>query len=271
MKPFWFLTALLALTAGCAPLAGGVAGSKPTPVTARAAGVPAYRFVRAPRASSLAPEAFAADLAGRWLPSLPRLHGLVSYVSAMPPASAGLPDEIALVAYESPEAHDQAWASEQGRRLASLQGALFAAGRMVSTPVDAWPATGAIAAEVPYDVMRLPTDWQSGYTTWFIGRRRAEVPAGDFLARLGAQVARERAAFAGKGLSGYVFLATEEYKLSFMHWDDMAAFGRAMQSSEGQAVVGESQALMRTVQFASAAGFRGAIAPGRVVTLHFER
>lgn len=255
---------LLTLLGGCMPpLAGGLASDRP--VAARDhAGAPAYRFIRSVRRPALLPPDFHAALASRWLPALSARHGpdgLSAYISALPPAAeAGLPDEVALAACGSEAAHEGTWAG-----LAAAGEALFDPSQTERARVV--PLAAELVAGTAYDVLQRPADWQEGFTTFFIGERQSDVPADDFLRRLRGQVGRERAAFAAQGLEGYVFLATRDHKLSFMHWPDMQAFGRAMASPEGQAVAAESRRLMRTVQFAGAAAFQGGLAAGRVVRL----
>lgn len=276
MKKLLAACGVVALAAGCmAPGTGLVAtGNRPAIAVALKSGVPAYRFVRGARRPSLG-ATFAGELGARWFPGMASLlapEGLVSYVSALPPSGTpDLPDEMALAAYESPAVHDQAWASAGGQTLRALQGTLFDLDRTVSTPAVRWSATAPLEAEVPYDVMQQPTDWQEGVTTFFIGRREDAVPAADFLSRLAGQVRRERRAFEGQGLNGYVFWATPDYKVSFMHWTDLAAFGRAMQSPQGQEVVADSRGLMQAVLWTRAMAGPGAIAPGQAMALRFER
>ncbi|HEY9854811.1 MAG TPA: hypothetical protein V6D05_03670 [Stenomitos sp.] len=272
MKKLLAACAAIALLAGCSSSALIGMGPVASPVAAAAretAGVPTYRFVHGVRRATLSASTFAHDLTTRWLPAVNALQGsgaLVSYVSAMPPSGmADFPDAIALAAYESPEAYDRARASAAGKTLQALEAALFDRDRTVESVPVAWSASTALEPAVAYDVMGRPTEWHGGVTTFFIGRRQEAVPAAEFLSRLTGQVRRERQAFEGQGLTGYVFWASADYKVSFMHWTDLAAFGRAMQSPQGQAVVADSQALMQTVQFVRAA--QGPIAPGQAVTL----
>lgn len=262
-------TCLMLSLAGCqAPAAAPVLGDGAPGAAARdVAGGPVYRFLRGQRSGEDMPT-FVAGLATRWLPAMCALRapdGLVGYLSAVPTATEpGMPDEVALAAYASEQARRRAWSTPAGLAATGLRSGLYAA---TSREVAVVPFAGALTDQGAYDVLAAPTDWATGFTTFFIGRRQESVAPGDFPVRLHAQVRRERAAFAPMGLRGYVFMATTDTKLSFMHWTDMAAFGRAMASAEGQAVAAESRALMRTVQFAGATPFKGAIAPGQVVTL----
>lgn len=258
----------VALLAGCmSDLSSVFPGDRPFAAAAARKGVPSYRFIRGMRRPALGQPAFLAEVANRWLPSMAARKGdLVAYLTAIPPGGeAGLPDEVALAAYESEAAHDRVWQSPAGAALTDLQGTLY--DRASTTPERVQPLPAVLGTEGAFDALQQPTNWQGGVTTFFIGARQPAVPAGEFLERLSAQVHRERQAFGGQGLSGYVFMATPDYKLSFMQWPDLATFSRAMTSPEGQEVVAESRRLMRTVQFARVADFRGALAPGQVVSL----
>lgn len=262
---------VLALLAGCSNPLPAVTAEPPSPLAARAAtrGVPTYRFVTGKRRSTLGIPAFLGDLATRWLPAMARLQdsaGMIAYFSALPPAGdSRLPDEVGLAAYESEAAAENA---ERGPEFVALAAALYDAPGTLRAHVQ--PLTPELGAGSAFDVLQQPTDWQGGFTTFFIGARHAELPSAEFLRRLGGQVQRERRAFLGQGLRAYVFMATPDHKLSYMHWADMAAFGRAMESLEGKAVVAESRALMRTVQFASAREFGGPLASGQIVFLKPE-
>lgn len=258
---------VLALLAGCSIPVTGPAADRPVRATASdRATVPAYRFITGTRRSALSSEAFLGLFASQWLPALATHQGpegLVAYFSALPPAGdPRLPDEVALAAYESEAAADRAWSSQA---LDPVAATLFDARRTIRSRVS--PLPPALAAGEAYDVLQTAADWRGGFTTCFIGARHAEVPPAAFAQALAGQVQRERQAFLGQGLRAYVFMVTPDHKLSFMQWTDMKAFGRAMESPEGKAVVVESQALMRTVQFASARDLRLPLAPGQVIRL----
>lgn len=262
---------VLTVLAGCSNPRPAVTAEPASPLAARAAapGVPTYRFVTGKHRSTLGSQAFLGELATCWLPAMARLQGsagMVAYFSALPLAGdSRLPDEVGLAAYESEAAAERA---ERSPEVVALAEALYDAPGTLRKHV--LPLTPELGAGSAFDALQQPTDWQGGFTTFFIGARHAELPPAEFLRRLGGQVQRERQAFLGQGLRAYVFMATPDHKLSYMHWADMAAFGRAMESLEGKAVIAESQALMRTVQFASAREFRGTLAPGQIVMLKLE-
>lgn len=262
---------LLVLLAGCShPLPNGLAGDRATGATAHdRALAPSYRFILGKRRPELAQTSFLAAMAARWLPAVTAMQapdGLTGYVSAVPPAAeTGLPDEVALAVYASEAAYLRTWDTAAGRDATTLAATLFDPTNTRTTRVV--PLPGGLVAGDACDALGAPVDWQQGFTTFFIGRRHDDLSSADFLRSLHAQVDRERAAFGPHGLRGYVFMATRDHKLSFMNWPDMATFGRAMASPEGQEVAADSRRLMRTVQFAGATGFRGTVEAGKAVRL----
>ncbi|MEZ0372892.1 MAG: hypothetical protein ACAI44_27620, partial [Candidatus Sericytochromatia bacterium] len=164
-------------------------------------GVPLYRVFRGFRRADITHEAFVQDLQTRFIPAVARTHaknGLVAYLPALPPEPhpPTLPDEVAIILYESEPVYQQAKATPEGQAYSALHWEIFDKQRSRSvTAVSLESTQNRLQADVGYDLMQLPTDWQQGHSTFFIGWRQRGVPVADFLPRLTAHVKHVKTAF----------------------------------------------------------------------------
>jgi len=147
----------------------------------------AVRVWRGFRVSSLKQDDFFKQLGRIFLPSTVLFQtplGLTAYLPTILPADKppSVPDEIALVFYESQLAYRQATLPPAGRVYAALHEVVFDRARWHSD----FPTLfrGTVEQDRPYYLRSNPCDWQVGCATVFVGRRPPRVPASRFLASL---------------------------------------------------------------------------------------
>lgn len=259
----------LTVTPGAAarPLPGQVGGGACAPA-------PYYRVFRGERRADLHPEVFRHGLNQRFVPSGVQAHsgkGLSAYLVALAPENkpAGLADEFSFLVFPSEQVYQARRQSPEVKAFGELHWAFFAMPPR-SQSETAKPLGATILPEVPVDLLGLPCDWQSGHTEFFVGQRLPGVPACSFLDRLGRHVRQSKLAFAGQGMQGYVFVANESFEVAWIHWRSREAAEKARNSPIGRATLLEGSGIMRTVQWASAKPFAGAIAPGEVAQVQVQ-
>lgn len=259
----WLLAASLMLTLlGCASQGSRsvVTEDAPSKITS----VPYYRFWRGMKLDELKQDAYMEKMSKTFVPAAPKTHaknGLVSYTVAFPKKnhSAVIPDEIALIAYESKEVYDRAKATPEGQAYSDLHWTVFKKDASRSeVPVvfsDVNPET--LESGKAYDMINKPIDWQSGYTVAFIGERKKSVAREDFLEELTKHVLNARDSFKDHGFDGYLVLGTEDYEIAFIHWESKKAADAVFSRELGKNVADEAARLMDINIWADANEFAG--------------
>jgi hypothetical protein len=195
----------------------------------KAAGRPvppdAVRVWRGFRLSSLAPQAFLSALGSVFIPvtaQLQRLYGLTAYLPTVPPLDKpdGLPDEIALVFYETQQAYNDTKLIVAGRAYSSLHSTVFA----FPASQSGFPTLLAdkLDFDTPYHVFSEAADWQPGFSQVFVGARKASVSPEQFAAGLLAFLNGLKAR-RPKGLDGAVVCVSQNWVLYWEHWKSEAA------------------------------------------------
>lgn len=269
------------ILAGCAqPAVVMPAFAGPQPASAMSAplktGIPLYRVFRGVKRADVSTTAFLADLGKRFIPAAPKTHaknGLVAYLPAVPTAkkAAFLPDEYAVIAYESADVYTKARATPEGNAYSELHWELFdkaASKSVTAVPLD---PTGQVQADVAYDVMQQPTDWQKGHSAFYVGVRKAGVPAAAFLSRLSQHVALAKREFAPLGMDGYIVVATADYEVAYTHWTSAKAADAALGTVGGKRVVADGQGFMADEQWAPTTAFSGTVKPGQAFNVRFQK
>jgi hypothetical protein len=167
-------------------------------------------------------QAFLSALGSIFIPAtaqLQRLYGLTAYLPTVlsPDKPDGVPDEIALVFYESQQSYNDTKMTVAGRAYSSLHATVFALPQSES----GFPSLlgEAMEFDVPYHVFKESVDWQLGFTQVFVGTRPAATKPEKFAASLfqfvdGLRQNRPR------GLDGAVVCATAAWVLYWEHWTD---------------------------------------------------
>ena len=185
----------------------------------------AVRVWRGYRLSSLAPQAFLTALGSIFIPVtaiLQRLYGLTAYLPTVLPLDkpTGVPDEIALVFYETQQAYNDTKLIVAGRAYSSLHSTVFAFPASQSGFPISLPDT--LAFDTPYHLFTNAADWQSGFTQLFVGTRKSATTPKNFAASLLKFLKRVQEHRA-KGLEGAVVCVNADWVLYWEHWTSEAA------------------------------------------------
>jgi hypothetical protein len=144
-----------------------------------------------------------------------RLFGLTAYLPAVLPEtkSEGMPDEIALVFYQTQEAYHEAKRCVGGRSYSELHQLLFDMPASASSFPEMF--TGEVQPDKAYHLFPKSVDWQIGSARLYAGTRRSKLKEAGFLKRLG-QVAAELQKVPGS-LDAVIFCATNEWLVWWEH------------------------------------------------------
>ncbi|PYI61969.1 MAG: hypothetical protein DMF07_14685 [Verrucomicrobia bacterium] len=144
-----------------------------------------------------------------------RLFGLKAYLPAILPEtkSEGMPDEIALVFYQTQAAYHEAKRCVGGRSYSELHQLLFDMKASKSSFPEMF--TGEVQPDKPYHLFPKSVDWQIGSARLYAGTRRSKLKETGFLKRLG-QVATDLQKAPGS-LDGVIFCATNEWVVWWEH------------------------------------------------------
>ncbi|GEM_PF-42917 len=116
--------------------------------------------------------------------------------------------------------------------------------------IYAWPATGKVmtSGEI-YDASVAKADWNEGYRTLWIGRRKKDCPEQSFLSRLTEHVNRARQVFEPYGFSGYVIFATGDYEIAYGKWKNKESAQRAFDLKDVKEAIEDGNSFMDKVLF----------------------
>jgi hypothetical protein len=144
-----------------------------------------------------------------------RLFGLTAYLPAILPEtkSEGMPDEIALVFYQTQGAYHEAKRCVGGRSYSDLHQLVFDMKASKSTFPELF--TGEVQPDQAYHLFSKSVDWQIGSARLYVGTRRSKVKEAGFLKKLG-QVAAELQKVPGN-LDAVIFCATKEWLIWWEH------------------------------------------------------
>lgn len=194
------------------------AGARPVPPDA-------VRVWRGFRLGTLMPADFLQALGTIFIPvtaQLQRLYGLTTYMPSVLPQDKpiGVPDEIALVFYETQQAYTDTSKIVAGRAYSSLHKTCFA----FPASLSGFPVlfASAPALDQPYHLFKKAVDWREGYAQVFVGARPAATDAKRFASQLGRffQTLQRRPA---SSLDGAIFCISAAYVVYWEHWQSKAA------------------------------------------------
>lgn len=256
-------------------LSASLLASAARPVAAEpASSAPYYRVFRGAKRADLSQADYELRLSSSFIPALPATYadkGVLAYLPALPPADkpAAVPDEFALVAWESEKAYQTATRTPEGRRHGDLHWTVFE--RKASRGTSAVPFRDALAADTAYDVFGKPVDWQTGYSTFYVGLRDPKLSPAQFLEALRKHVIAMRAVLAPRGADGYVFLGTGDYETAYLHWPSRAAADAAFAAPEVQAAVATGRGVLVDLRYVPTEPFAGQAKAGQALNVRFER
>jgi hypothetical protein len=144
-----------------------------------------------------------------------RLFGLTAYLPAVLPEtkSEGMPDEIALVFYQTQGAYHEAKRCVGGRSYSELHQLLFDMPASASSFPEMF--AGEVQPDKAYHLFPKSVDWQIGSARLYAGTRRSKLKGAGFLKRLG-QVAAELQKVPGR-LDAVIFCATIDWVVWWEH------------------------------------------------------
>jgi len=144
-----------------------------------------------------------------------RLFGLTAYLPAILPEtkSEEMPDEIALVFYQTQGAYHEAKRCVGGRSYSELHQLLFDMPASASSFPELF--NGEVQPDKPYHLFPKSVDWQNGSARLYAGTRRSKVSEAGFLKKLG-HVAAELQKAPGN-LDAVIFCATKEWLIWWEH------------------------------------------------------
>jgi hypothetical protein len=149
---------------------------------------------------------------------LQSLYGLTAYLPTVLPTGKpkGVPDEIALVFYETQKAYNDTLLSVAGRAYQRLHYAVFAFPPSLSGFPELLGST--MLVDRPYYLFKKAVDWQQGYTKVFVGARPQDVTVQDFTVKLTnfMQKLQKRPA---PGLDGVIVCVSTYYVVYWEHWN----------------------------------------------------
>ncbi len=236
-----------------------------------------YRFWRGFKKADITSDQLKKQLAGHFMPATVKINagkGLVSYTVAVPPAEkpAFIPDEFALVAYESEERYRSQVATPEGKRYQEMHWDIFDRNTSKSVvPVRFFELNPEIiSANVAYDMVARNTNWQQGYVTFSIGLRKKGVSPADFFKRMTSHTITSVKLFSKCGLQGYLVLATDDYVVTYIKWPAKTDADRAFASEEVRdKVVSSARQFMDSLQYQAARGFDGTVHDGDFINMKF--
>jgi hypothetical protein len=195
------------------------------PSAARPVPPDAVRVWRGFRLGTLTPQDFLTDLGTIFIPvtaQLQRLYGLTAYLPTVLPTSKpeGVPDEIALVFYESQQAYTDTSSIVAGRAYSLLHRTVFAFPASQTGFPILFQSTANLGQ--PYHLFTGAVDWQQGYAQVFVGARAPSVMPQKFLSQLRSFFAQQQT-YPAKGLDGAVFCIAADWVLYWEHWVSEAA------------------------------------------------
>jgi 5-methylthioadenosine/S-adenosylhomocysteine deaminase len=183
----------------------------------------AVRVWRGFRADNLDPIKFREKLGTLLIPSTVQLQaplGLTAYLPAVLPdgKADAVPDEIALVFYESQDAYQSTFKTLAGRAYAELQQSVFAAHSQSGFPVK---LGDSLEPGTPYYLFDTLADWHYGTCKVLVGTPVNPQDTGNFLSTLHKWLIEEQRR-APEGLDGAIICASESSFIYWEHWYDTA-------------------------------------------------
>lgn len=186
------------------------------------------RVWRGFRADDLDSAKFREKLGSLFIPSTIQFQaplGLAAYLPSVLPNDKPdpVPDEIALVFYESQDVYKSTFKTVGGRVYAELHRPVFAPSSLSGFPVK---LEDTLKADTAYYLFDNPADWHYGTCKVLVGTPPDDQENGDFLTSLHEWLVEERTR-APEGLDGAIVCASESYLIYWEHWYDTALARRS--------------------------------------------
>lgn len=183
---------------------------------------PYYRFWQGYKLDSLSYDQFRQGLAQEFMPQTVKAgegKGLVAYLPALPwqhtclANSICLPDEIALVVYQSEAAYKKLLNDPNWKQYAQLHWHYFSS--KGSHSLVPQPLGNKLEINHAYDVLQKNYNWQTGYAVYQVSQITA--PPIAYIEFMAAQAT-------AKGLLSYVILVEKSYLIEYQLWQDRNSY-----------------------------------------------
>jgi hypothetical protein len=240
----------------------------------------AVRVWRGFRSRSLTPAKFLDKLGAVFIPSTVQLQpplGMTAYLPAVVPDEkpSSVPDEIALVFYESQDVYRETFQTLGGRVYAELHGSVFGQASRSDFPIliDAASDSGKLEPDTPYHLFDQETDWQHGSCKVLVGVRKKTQQVEAFHKAVLNWIKRERDR-APLGLDGAIVCVSDDCLTYWEHWRDQTVARETNIESLGKLVtpVMLEDAQPATVSPSLTSPFAGLrIAGGEFLNFQFQR
>lgn len=196
------------------------------------------RVWRGYKIAAIAHEKFREKLRSIFIPGTPQFQaqlGMTAYLPAVIPDAAPVvvPDEIALVFYESKQVYSATYRTIAGRAYGALHETIFQFGTSKESHSDmssksGWPVlfTKAVAMDVPYYLHENRVDWKQGSAKVLVAvplssrldGTISEEKYHDLILRFATRIRRH----APVGMDSAILVKSREYLLYWEHWQDQA-------------------------------------------------
>ena len=143
--------------------------------------------------------------------------GMIAYEPLVTAGIPGLPDEIALVSYQSKNVYDSLYSTEEGKKYQNLHWQYF--DRSLSHSLTPESFQGTVVYEHAYDFHGNYTAWKEHRTVVLISfRKENETPSG-YLSRANKYFPNVAKSDPANRVLDRVFLVTENYWLEYLSLD----------------------------------------------------
>lgn len=189
--------------------------------------------------------------------------GLINYVVAVPPTTKPefVPDEFALVAFDSEESYRKVRATPEGKAYGEAHWQVFDKNTSKSAEMRVLTEdVKELELNVAYNVLGKGIPLNNTYVTFFIGTRKEGVNDETFHSRMIDHLRLVGRSFESKGLRGYLALAQKDYEVAYLVWDSKEDADKAFATDEGKAVYADAEAILTPLMFTEAQIFSGEVA-----------
>lgn len=195
-----------------------------------------YRFWQGFRKANLSQDQFKSEL-----PSFIKdtvdlydgkgLNNYLVFLPANPNKPSFIADELALVAFDSEDSYLNVRKTPQGQLYSDRHWDVFEKGPSKSAPLIHGLPLDKIEFQTAYDVINEKVDWNTGYSTLYIGLRKNNISTNDFIVFMKDHISEVANIFKPHGLKGYLALVGQDYEIAFQNWSSKEDAQNALNSN----------------------------------------
>ncbi|MGE0634182.1 MAG: hypothetical protein AB7O96_17335 [Pseudobdellovibrionaceae bacterium] len=166
-------------------------------------------------------------------------NGISDYLVLMPPSEkpSFVPDEFALLAFDSKESYDKVRATPEGKQYGEDHWQIFERSTSKSAEMRTFSeGITMLAPNVAYNVLGKPVDIQKSAVFTFVGLKKTGLSSEQFLKNMASHLQLVKKEMGPLGMVGYLALATENYEVAYMMWESEEKAAAAFASPAGEKV-----------------------------------